>query len=162
MRKDTPASPDSAADPGRRRLLRLAASPALYLAGAGLAGAAGLGGIAGLVGCGGGRAGPAGTRVALSALPEGVRVQVRHMEQPVELLRTERGVTARSLVCTHMGCVVRWDEGRGIYVCPCHKGEFDPEGRVLGGPPTKPLRELPVTLTADAVWIGGADFGGSR
>jgi menaquinol-cytochrome c reductase iron-sulfur subunit len=41
--------------------------------------------------------------------------------------------------CTHLGCPFRWDEESGQFVCPCHNGVFDAEGRVLGGPPPRPL-----------------------
>ncbi|MBI5578707.1 MAG: Rieske 2Fe-2S domain-containing protein [Deltaproteobacteria bacterium] len=41
--------------------------------------------------------------------------------------------------CTHLGCTVRWDAGKNIYVCACHGGQFDHEGRVIAGPPPRPL-----------------------
>ncbi|MFH1019885.1 MAG: 2Fe-2S iron-sulfur cluster-binding protein [Pseudomonadota bacterium] len=41
--------------------------------------------------------------------------------------------------CTHLGCTVHWDAGKKIYVCACHGGQFDQEGRVITGPPPRPL-----------------------
>jgi succinate dehydrogenase / fumarate reductase iron-sulfur subunit len=41
--------------------------------------------------------------------------------------------------CTHLGCTVHWDAGKNVYVCACHGGQFDQEGRVIAGPPPRPL-----------------------
>ena len=32
-----------------------------------------------------------------------------------------------------------WHEDRNEYVCPCHDGFFDIAGKVVSGPPPKPL-----------------------
>jgi menaquinol-cytochrome c reductase iron-sulfur subunit len=49
-------------------------------------------------------------------------------------------VIAISADCSHLGCVVTWDEGQKMFNCPCHKGRFDAEGRVISGPPSAPLQ----------------------
>ena len=41
--------------------------------------------------------------------------------------------------CTHLGCTVNWKEDAQAYICPCHDGKFSPDGKVLGGPPPRPL-----------------------
>ncbi|MBI2834658.1 MAG: Rieske 2Fe-2S domain-containing protein [Acidobacteria bacterium] len=41
--------------------------------------------------------------------------------------------------CSHLGCGVHWDAGIGQFVCPCHGGTFDLQGRVTAGPPPRPL-----------------------
>jgi Rieske Fe-S protein len=53
-------------------------------------------------------------------------------------------IRARSLFCTHQGCLVEWNETEERYLCPCHKGVFDSAGRPILGPPEKPLREYSV------------------
>ena len=52
----------------------------------------------------------------------------------------EDEVIAISASCTHLGCIVTWDEEQNIFKCPCHDGRFDGEGRVISGPPPGPLR----------------------
>jgi len=47
-----------------------------------------------------------------------------------------------SNVCTHAGCGVRWDDKARAFLCPCHNGRFDIAGRVVSGPPPKPLNEI--------------------
>lgn len=50
--------------------------------------------------------------------------------------------TVLDATCTHLGCLVRWQEDRGDFACPCHEGLFTREGAVISGAPTKPLRRL--------------------
>ena len=101
----------------------------------------------------GGSAGP--LTVAVAELPLNRRVRLEKDGRALEVIRTENGVTARSLLCTHQGCNVRWVEAEQVYYCPCHEGRFDAEGRPIYGPPREPLRDLEVTLTPTEAVIGG-------
>lgn len=58
-----------------------------------------------------------------------------------------------SSVCTHLGCHVRWDQVAGNFLCPCHLGRFDSEGRVIAGPPPAPLPAFPVRVAGDEVYV---------
>lgn len=46
-------------------------------------------------------------KVALAELPLNRRLRFEHGDRALEIVRTEKGVTARSLLCTHQGCNVR-------------------------------------------------------
>ncbi len=52
----------------------------------------------------------------------------------------EDKVIAISAGCTHLGCIVTWDEDQKIFKCPCHDGRFDADGKVISGPPPAPLK----------------------
>ena len=48
-------------------------------------------------------------------------------------------VVAVSRTCTHEGCTVQYLAAQAGIWCACHNGRFDVEGRVLSGPPPRPL-----------------------
>lgn len=98
---------------------------------------------------------PGVTRVALADLPLGQRVRIVHRGDPVELLRSSEGVRARSLLCTHQGCEVAWREPVNAYVCRCHEGRYDANGKPILGPPTRPLRTLTIERSGDFVVLRG-------
>jgi rieske iron-sulfur protein len=74
---------------------------------------------------------------------------------------TVNGYAAFSKVCTHAGCMVS-DREEDLVVCPCHFGKFDVlEGAaVSGGPPGRPLPQLPITVTSDGFLVATGDFEG--
>jgi Rieske Fe-S protein len=51
---------------------------------------------------------------------------------------------AASAVCTHMGCIVNWNDAERSWDCPCHGSRFDPAGQVLDGPAARNLEPRPV------------------
>jgi len=42
-------------------------------------------------------------------------------------------------VCTHLGCVVPWNENENKFKCPCHGSQYAPDGHVIRGPAPRPL-----------------------
>lgn len=74
---------------------------------------------------------------------------------------TVSGYAAYSKVCTHAGCMVS-DAEDSTLVCPCHSGKFDPlsGASVTGGPPPRPLPQLPITLTSEGQLVATGDFEG--
>jgi len=78
---------------------------------------------------------------------------------PAVLLRLgERDVVAFSQKCTHLGCVVYFEPDEQQWHCPCHEGNFEARsGRVVSGPPTRPLGRIDVEIRDDGmVWAVAA------
>lgn len=67
-------------------------------------------------------------------------------QQVVYLDREGDGYRAISATCTHLGCRVTWDAAKTQFLCPCHGGVYDREGRVVAGPPPAPLPRVNVRL----------------
>ncbi|MDE2039781.1 MAG: Rieske (2Fe-2S) protein [Elusimicrobia bacterium] len=63
--------------------------------------------------------------------------------------------------CTHLGCPYRWDQGKQEFLCPCHAGVFDREGKVLSGPPPRPLDRFPVKVVSGRLLIRPVDEKGA-
>ncbi|MGV9291953.1 Rieske (2Fe-2S) protein [Streptomyces sp. NPDC003719] len=58
---------------------------------------------------------------------------------------------AFSATCTHQGCAVK-DVADGVIHCPCHNSTFSiTDGSVRGGPATKPLPAVPITVSGDSI-----------
>jgi len=67
-------------------------------------------------------------------------------ERRIFVCRTPDGFYTISAVCTHLGCNVSREEGRG-FACPCHGSAFDEAGRVLNGPAAWPLPRYSLSLS---------------
>jgi Rieske Fe-S protein len=61
---------------------------------------------------------------------------------------------AISTRCAHLGCPVRFVRAAGNFICPCHGGVYDFEGKVIGGPPVRPLDRFQTRVQAGQLEIG--------
>ena len=74
---------------------------------------------------------------------------VMRLDIPAIIKRTEEGVIAISLVCTHLGCTVEENKDGDGFTCPCHGSRYNKSGRVLEGPATKSLPRYRIEEQAD-------------
>ncbi|MDQ4124961.1 MAG: Rieske 2Fe-2S domain-containing protein, partial [Actinomycetota bacterium] len=58
----------------------------------------------------------------------------------VAVYRDEAGDLHKvSAVCTHLGCIVSWNNAETTWDCPCHGSRFDMDGKDIQGPAVKDL-----------------------
>jgi glycine/D-amino acid oxidase-like deaminating enzyme/nitrite reductase/ring-hydroxylating ferredoxin subunit len=82
-------------------------------------------------------------RRSLRSVPRGQGQVVEYKGQRVAVYRDDSGgIAARSAVCTHMGCVVNWNQAESTWDCPCHGSRFRTDGTVIGGPAETPLAKV--------------------
>ncbi|MBW2056383.1 MAG: Rieske 2Fe-2S domain-containing protein [Deltaproteobacteria bacterium] len=93
------------------------------------------------------------TTISLADLPVGGAKTVRHQGKPYVVVRTATGIYAINAICTHLGCIVRWDPQLKQLACPCHAAFFDLSGNVISGPAPSPLPTATVKIVGDRILI---------
>jgi cytochrome b6-f complex iron-sulfur subunit len=99
-----------------------------------------------------------GGRVAVAStadLPVGKGGVYSVNNSPVIVINTAEGYKALSAVCTHLGCIVFWNEQQQVIACPCHDAAFNTNGAVIQGPPPAPLPVHRVQVEGDTIWVEG-------
>ncbi len=76
--------------------------------------------------------------------------------KPVIVVNTPAGgLRAFSAICTHLGCIVFWNQQKQMIQSPCHDGRFNPvTGAVISGPPPRPLPAYEFEIVKDQVYVG--------
>lgn len=108
---------------------------------------------------------PEGHEEDLEALTQGavqiIKMRPGELKPPTNLNWTVDGIVAYSKVCTHAGCATGlYEDTAHKILCPCHQSTFDASrgAKVLFGPATRPLPQLPLGLDKDGYLIALGDF----
>ena len=91
-------------------------------------------------------------------------------DRPAVLIRLPEGsFVAYDALCTHLGCQVHynkvavkgWEDNPRQIFSPCHGGVFDPAtGKVLGGPPPRPLPKIKLEIDGQGdIYANGYESG---
>ncbi len=88
---------------------------------------------------------PADTR-STDDVPVGEARVVRSGLGKIGVYRDQDNVAhAVSLRCTHLGCLLAFNQAERSWDCPCHGSRFDIDGAVLAGPAIQPLERRHAT-----------------
>ena len=60
--------------------------------------------------------------------------------------------------CAHLGCPVRWFPQSGLFMCPCHGGEYYRDGSRASGPPERGLFEFPYKIDNGVLTINAGQL----
>lgn len=98
-----------------------------------------------------------GTQTVKVPIADLTEDQARYLDwqgQQVVLLYTGRTPKAFSASCTHLGCIVAWDNIKHEFHCPCHGAAFDDQGHVISGPVSKALPAVPFKIADGNIVFG--------
>lgn len=59
---------------------------------------------------------------------------------------TDEGPRALYMVCTHLGCLYKWEQSNNRFECPCHGSKFSREGYYIEGPAGRSLDTFEITI----------------
>ena len=86
------------------------------------------------------RARPRDGRDAIDRLAPGAGTIVRIGPRQIAVCRDDDGTLhALSARCTHLGCIVGWNDADRAWECPCHGSRFAADGTIVQGPATADL-----------------------
>ncbi len=113
-------------------------------------------------------------------IPEGLNESAHKLEEkakaavllvrvdPSDLIETAekkswsyQGIVAYSKICTHVGCpVALFEQHTHHLLCPCHQSTFDLNDacKVVFGPASRPLPQLPIAVDAEGYLVAQSDF----
>jgi cytochrome b6-f complex iron-sulfur subunit len=74
------------------------------------------------------------------------------------LSNSENGFLALYGVCTHLGCLPKWEPQNNRFACPCHGSQYQLDGTWITGPAPRPLDVFPSTITfSDGTTVTNAE-----
>lgn len=91
--------------------------------------------------------------IPVSQLPLEQYLITKYQDRPVIVINNQGSIHALTAVCTHLGCLVKWDPNNKEIFCPCHMSTYDLYGNVKTGPAPKPLLAFNVRVTYDQIII---------
>lgn len=79
-------------------------------------------------------------RVPLTEVPDATAAPVPYTAGKFWLVSTEEGAPkAIYMVCTHLGCLYKWEPSTVRFECPCHGSKFSHDGYYIEGPAPRSL-----------------------
>jgi nitrite reductase/ring-hydroxylating ferredoxin subunit len=84
-----------------------------------------------------------GTVAEAAEIPRSAGAVVRRGLRKLAVYRDAAGTLhEHSAVCTHLGCIVHWNNAEQTWDCPCHGSRYDPYGKVIHGPANRDLAQV--------------------
>jgi len=81
-------------------------------------------------------------------------VYVRKRDPSRDSDKLHQPYVAISNRCMHLGCPVRYVQASERFICPCHGGVYQFDGKVSGGPPVRPLDRFETRVRSGRVQVG--------
>ena len=81
-------------------------------------------------------------------------VYVRRKDPTRDTDKLNYPYVAISTRCAHLGCPARYVQAAERFICPCHGGVYNCDGKVSGGPPVRPLDRFETKVEQGRVLLG--------
>jgi cytochrome b6-f complex iron-sulfur subunit len=91
-----------------------------------------------------------------SEVPENTGKIYQFNKDKVIVINDNGKLTACSAVCTHLGCLVHWDNAQNLIYCPCHGAKYKQTGEIISGPQPLPLAVFQARVDGDNLIIAKA------
>lgn len=92
---------------------------------------------------------PAG-KFYIVKVDQGQGVPVAEGTVPAE---KQQGIEAIYQVCTHLGCLIPFQEAENRFICPCHGSTFERTSQYVRGPATRNLDQFEVEIQEGGVIV---------
>lgn len=76
------------------------------------------------------------------------------------LINTAEGPKAIYMVCTHLGCLYKWEPSNFRFECPCHGSKFTREGFYIEGPAPRSLDNFVVEVVEGGTVVATTEDSG--
>jgi Rieske Fe-S protein len=91
--------------------------------------------------------------VPIAGLSEDQALFFERQGAQIVLIYTAKEPKVFDAACTHLGCLVAWDQNEHIFHCPCHGAVFDDNGQALKGPVNTPLKRIDFEIKNNTIVI---------
>ena len=80
---------------------------------------------------------------------------ITHLKQKqVFVYKKDNKIDIYDAHCTHMGCILNFNNKTNQFNCPCHKSRFDIDGTKLKGPAKRDLDKIAFRIKNKTLYIG--------
>ncbi len=91
--------------------------------------------------------------VSIADLSEDQALFFERQGAQIVLIYTAKEPKVFDAACTHLGCLVTWDQNEHIFHCPCHGAVFDDTGGAVKGPVNTPLKKIDFEIKNNVIVI---------
>ena len=80
---------------------------------------------------------------------------ITHIKQSqLFIYKTDEEIDVYNAHCTHMGCILNFNNQTKQFNCPCHKSRFDIDGKKLRGPAKRDLDKVAFKIKNKTLFVG--------
>jgi cytochrome b6-f complex iron-sulfur subunit len=91
--------------------------------------------------------------VPLENLHEDQALYFNRQGTQIALIYTDQEPKLFDASCTHLGCLVAWDQNEHVFHCPCHGAVFNDQGAPVSGPISVPLKQIAFEIKDSTIII---------